>query len=112
VLSRRALLDDARLIVISETKLFLNEIYAEFHQNPQQAADYLCQRLGTGANIPISAHSMRVIFGFESAHRVRSIASQTVREKGIAAAHELDRGDVRSSFGFAGGPHGTSVGFA
>jgi len=96
-LSRRALLDDARLIVISKTQLPLNEIYAAFHQNVQRAADSLCQRLRTEANITISAHSMKMIFGFESAGRARGIASQTVREKGNAAAHEVDRGDVLHS---------------
>ena len=96
-LSRRALLDDARLIVILKTQLPLNEIYTEFHQNVQRATDRLCQQLRTEANITISAHSMKMIFGFESAGRARGIASQTVREKGNAAAHEVDQGDVLHS---------------
>jgi hypothetical protein len=92
-LSRRSLLDDACLIVMSETKLSLEELYAQFNQNSQRAAETLCQCLRMEANATISPQSMKVIFGFEIARCGRGMP-QTVREKGNAAAHESDRDDV------------------
>lgn len=96
-LSRRALLDDARLIVVSETKLSLKQLYDEFHQNSQQAAETLSRRLRTEASITLSPYSMKMIFGFKIAGRARGITPQTVREKGNVAAHELGHDDVLHS---------------
>jgi hypothetical protein len=93
-LSRRALLDNARLLVVSETKLSLTELYAQFHQDSQQTAETLSRRLQMEAKVSLSPHSMKMIFGFETAARPRGIAPQTVREKGNAAAHEFGHDDV------------------
>jgi len=85
-------------MVVSETKLSLKELYANFHQNSQTAAEILCQCLRTEGSVTLSPHAMKMIFGFEVMGRAGGIAPKTVREKGNAAAHELDCEFVIMSF--------------
>ena len=76
----------------------MKTLRAEFRQDSQRTAETLCERLRTGAKGTLSPRSMVMIFGFDSAlasgHGARAIASQTVRERGNAAAHHLDDDDV------------------
>ena len=85
-------------MIISELDLSLRTLRAEFRRHSQQAAQTLCERLRKGEKGTLSPESMMMIFGCESAlasgHGFRAITSQTVRERGNAAAHQLDDDDV------------------
>jgi len=83
---------------MSEGNLSWDSLRTALRQNHQQGVEAIYELLPKDTKDALSLQSVRIIFGHESPQALRrgarGVASQTVRERGNAAAHQLNLEDV------------------
>jgi hypothetical protein len=83
---------------MAECNLSWNSLRATFRQNHSEAAVAIYKLLPQDSKDALSVQSVKTIFGHESAPAPRHGAeSQTVRERGNTAAHQLNPDDLVST---------------